>query len=124
MLRLCLCTEHCTCGGRVRAGNCDQFSELIGSRGKDVLYIGDHIFGDILKSKKKRGWRTFIVVPELMHELFVWKERGDTFFELQFIDNAIADVYRCVSRLAALLLPLPAASSPSPASALLELLLI
>ena len=24
---------------------------------QDILYIGDHIFGDILKSKKKQGWR-------------------------------------------------------------------
>lgn len=24
---------------------------------KDILYVGDHIFGDILKSKKKQGWR-------------------------------------------------------------------
>ena len=47
------------------AGSCDVFSELIGAKGKDVLYIGDHIFGDILKSKKIRGWRTFLVVPEL-----------------------------------------------------------
>ena len=24
---------------------------------QDVLYVGDHIFGDILKSKKQHGWR-------------------------------------------------------------------
>ena len=27
-------------------GSCDVFSKLIGSRGKDVLYVGDHIFGE------------------------------------------------------------------------------
>jgi predicted HAD superfamily phosphohydrolase YqeG len=30
----------------------EVFSEIMGSYDKEVLYIGDHIFGDILKSKK------------------------------------------------------------------------
>lgn len=47
----------------VFVGSCTVFNNLIGTRGKDVLYIGDHIFGDVLKSKKTRGWRTFLVVP-------------------------------------------------------------
>lgn len=25
-----------------------------------VLYVGDHIYGDILKSKKAMGWRTMV----------------------------------------------------------------
>ena len=48
-------------------GSCDVFSEMIGAKGKDVLYVGDHIFGDILKSKKIRGWRTFLIVPEVLY---------------------------------------------------------
>lgn len=43
-----------------------MIAELLNAKGKDVLYVGDHIFGDILKSKKIRGWRTFLVVPELV----------------------------------------------------------
>ena len=34
-----------------------------------MLYIGDHIYGDIVKSKKDIGWRTMLVVPELELEL-------------------------------------------------------
>ena len=34
-----------------------------------VLYVGDHIYGDILRSKKTLGWRTMLVVPELATEL-------------------------------------------------------
>ena len=37
------------------AGSCDVFTKVIGAKGKDVLYAGDHIFGDVLKSKKLRG---------------------------------------------------------------------
>ncbi|XP_024374893.1 uncharacterized protein [Physcomitrium patens] len=37
--------------------------------GSQVLYVGDHIYGDILRSKKELGWRTMLVVPELAVEL-------------------------------------------------------
>ncbi|XP_033121168.1 cytosolic purine 5'-nucleotidase-like, partial [Anneissia japonica] len=56
-------------------GSSEVFCELLGVKGNDVLYIGDHIFGDILRSKKERGWRTFLVVPELSQELHVWTDK-------------------------------------------------
>jgi len=39
--------------------------------GSQVLYVGDHIMSDILRSKKTLGWRTMLVVPELEYELQV-----------------------------------------------------
>lgn len=75
-------------------GCCDVFSELIGAKGKDVLYIGDHIFGDILKSKKIRGWRTFLVIPELAQELYVWTNKKMLYNRLQNLDAILSDVYR------------------------------
>ena len=36
-------------------GSCEVLSKMIGAKGRDVLYAGDHIFGDVLKSKKLRG---------------------------------------------------------------------
>ena len=50
-------------------GNCEVLSRLIGAKGKDVLYVGDHIFGDVVKSKNIRGCRTFLIVPELDDEV-------------------------------------------------------
>ncbi|XP_057975695.1 uncharacterized protein LOC131163022 isoform X2 [Malania oleifera] len=42
-----------------------------------VLYVGDHIYGDILRSKKVLGWRTMLVVPELEREVeLLWELRG------------------------------------------------
>ncbi len=70
---------------------------MIGARGKDVLYTGDHIFGDILKSKKQVGWRTFLVIPELTNEIYVWKKKKELFDTLQFLDNKLADTYKCVA---------------------------
>lgn len=72
-------------------GNCDVFSKLIGSRGKDVLYVGDHIFGDIIKSKKERAWRTFLVVPELSQELVTWHEKRSLFTELERLDKILSE---------------------------------
>lgn len=81
--------------GQIYSGGCcDVFSELIGAKGKDVLYIGDHIFGDILKSKKIRGWRTFLVIPELAQELYVWTNKKMLYNRLQNLDAILSDVYR------------------------------
>ncbi|XP_062452701.1 cytosolic purine 5'-nucleotidase-like isoform X4 [Rhea pennata] len=62
--------------------------------GKDILYVGDHIFGDILKSKKRQGWRTFLVVPELARELQVWTEKSELFEELRRLDLLLAELYQ------------------------------
>lgn len=70
--------------------------DLIGAKGKDVLYIGDHIFGDILKSKKIRGWRTFLIVPELVQELHVWTDKCQLFTELQTLDVMLGEMYKYV----------------------------
>jgi 5'-nucleotidase len=72
-------------------GNCDVFSKLIGSRGKDVLYVGDHIFGDIIKSKKMRAWRTFLIVPELSQELVTWHEKRNVFSEIERLDKLLSE---------------------------------
>lgn len=75
-------------------GSCDVFTELIGAKGKDVLYVGDHIFGDILKSKKIRGWRTFLIVPELVRELHVWTDKCTLFDDLQQLDVKLGEMYK------------------------------
>ncbi|KAK0397183.1 hypothetical protein QR680_002022 [Steinernema hermaphroditum] len=75
-------------------GSCDAFRRLVKARGKDVLYIGDHIFGDVLRSKKARGWKTFLVVPELDHELTVWTDRRPLFEQLRELDTLMANIYR------------------------------
>ncbi|KAL6574320.1 hypothetical protein OROHE_001224 [Orobanche hederae] len=55
--------------------------------GFQVLYVGDHIYGDILRSKKLLGWRTMLVVPELEKEVeLLWTLR-DTRKQLQLLRN-------------------------------------
>lgn len=75
-------------------GSSDIMCDLLGAKGKDILYIGDHIFGDILKSKKRQGWRTFLVIPELAQELYVWTDKSSLFEELQGLDIFLAELYK------------------------------
>ncbi len=48
--------------GVYSGGTSEVISKLIEAKGRDV---GDRIFGDVLKSKKLRGLRTFLIVPEI-----------------------------------------------------------
>lgn len=40
-------------------------------RGEQVLYVGDHIYGDIIRSKRETLWRTALVLEELEDELLL-----------------------------------------------------
>ncbi|KAL7673488.1 hypothetical protein ACOME3_008343 [Neoechinorhynchus agilis] len=71
-------------------GSCKVFSKLIGAQGKDVLYVGDHIYGDIIRSKKQRAWRTFLVIPELEHELKIFHLKRNLFKRIDKLYGVIA----------------------------------
>jgi HAD superfamily 5'-nucleotidase-like hydrolase len=61
--------------GRMYAGgSLAELERLIGIGGDRVLYVGDHIYGDILRSKKSSLWRTCMVVPEMEAEI-AWLEQ-------------------------------------------------
>lgn len=60
--------EKLTAG--VYQGGCAQtFTKELGLEGDEILYIGDHIYGDILRLKKDCGWRTAMVIEELDKEV-------------------------------------------------------
>ncbi|AMV12800.1 TPA: 5' nucleotidase [Legionella pneumophila] len=55
--------------GVYQGGNAKKFTEDLGVGGDEILYIGDHIYGDILRLKKDCNWRTALVVEELGEEI-------------------------------------------------------
>ncbi|MCL9684511.1 HAD-IG family 5'-nucleotidase [Legionella maioricensis] len=55
--------------GVYQGGNAKKFTESLNIRGDEILYIGDHIYGDILRLKKDCNWRTALVVDELGEEI-------------------------------------------------------
>ena len=75
-------------------GSSEILSKLVGAKGKDVLYVGDHIFGDVVKSKKIRGWRTFLIIPELNDELNVWTNKQEMWLDIQRFDQELSQLYR------------------------------
>jgi HAD superfamily 5'-nucleotidase-like hydrolase len=46
-------------------GNATWLEHQLGAYGDEILYVGDHIYGDILRSKKNVSWRTLLLIPEL-----------------------------------------------------------
>ena len=56
--------------GRVYAGGDAHLVETsLGLAGADLLYVGDHLFGDVHASKAMLRWRTGLVVRELEYEI-------------------------------------------------------
>jgi len=55
-------------------GNLRQLQKALGVTGNRVLYVGDHIYGDMLRSKKDSAWRTAMVIPELEAEVIAVDE--------------------------------------------------
>lgn len=50
-------------------GNAKLFESLTQIRGDQILYVGDHIYGDIMQSKGMLNWRTLLVIEELEEEI-------------------------------------------------------
>jgi HAD superfamily 5'-nucleotidase-like hydrolase len=75
-------------GGPVYTGGCSRMlEELSGHRGDEVLYVGDHTFGDILRAKKRPGWRTAMIIEELKHEIELERSLAG---EYQVIDELVS----------------------------------
>lgn len=55
--------------GIYQGGNAKKLTEDLKIGGDEILYIGDHIYGDILRLKKDCNWRTALVVEELGAEI-------------------------------------------------------
>ena len=55
--------------GIYQGGCADLFERNLGLSGEDILYIGDHIYGDIVRLKKDCNWRTALAVEELGDEI-------------------------------------------------------
>lgn len=75
--------------GRVyQGGNIKALSRLFESRGDDVLYVGDHIYGDILRSKKTSAWRTCLVIQEMEDMLRITREERERLRRVEKLEEA------------------------------------
>lgn len=56
-------------GKLYQGGSASELARLAGIDGDRVLYVGDHIYGDVLRAKKHSPWRTAMIIQELDAEL-------------------------------------------------------
>src|SRR5678815_2800758 len=70
-----------------QAGNVIAFEQLTGVKGEQVLYIGDHIYGDILRLRKQHMWRTAMVLQELEREISVSDRLEAQIKDLDLLDR-------------------------------------
>jgi len=70
-----------------QAGNVVAFEQITGIKGEQVLYIGDHIYGDILRLRKQHMWRTAMVLQELEREISVSDRLEAQIKDLELLDR-------------------------------------
>jgi len=76
-------------GGMYVGGNVQDLSRMFGLVGDEVLYVGDHIYGDILRSKRSTSWRTAMVVPEMERELEQMTVHQAEVLELEQLEETV-----------------------------------
>jgi 5'-nucleotidase len=75
--------------GRVyEGGNLNELEKLVGMRGASVLYVGDHIYGDILRSKKESSWYTAMIIQELDAELAAHEACAEDFSRQRSLEES------------------------------------
>ena len=93
-------------------GNLQDLERALDVSGDQVLYVGDHIYGDILRSKKESAWRTAMIIQELEGEVLAHDSCRDDFAralqledardrledELRFYQNRFKDLSRKIDQ--------------------------
>lgn len=63
--------------GIYQGGNAQTIQKSSGFTGEQILYLGDHIYGDVLSIKKTCNWRTALVIEELIEEINALEESAE-----------------------------------------------
>ncbi|MEM9553483.1 MAG: HAD-IG family 5'-nucleotidase [Acidobacteriota bacterium] len=79
-------------GGVYAGGSREGLMQLLDVPGEQVLYVGDHIYGDVLSSKLSSTWRTALVVSELEDELRVRKRLESQLRHMDVLRSELADL--------------------------------
>jgi HAD superfamily 5'-nucleotidase-like hydrolase len=74
--------------GRIYHGGClADFERLLDVRGDHILYVGDHIYGDVLRAKKESAWRTLMIIQEMTDELDAMERYAPEIDRLHKLEN-------------------------------------
>jgi len=70
-------------------GDHKTITKMLGIDEPEILYCGDHLYGDVIKARKECEWRTLLVVPELYHEVSVIQESDHILEELTKLETIL-----------------------------------
>ncbi len=70
-----------------QGGNRKELERILDVTGEEILYVGDHIYGDILRSRKASLWRTALIVEELEDEIVHSERHADVFDRLLELES-------------------------------------
>lgn len=57
-------------------GGLKEFTRLTGRTGTEVLYMGDHLFADLVRPSMSAGWKTAAIIKEVTHEAQVMSSKA------------------------------------------------
>jgi hypothetical protein len=69
-------------------GNLHDLEAGLSAAGDGILYVGDHIYGDILRSKKESAWRTAMIIQELDGEVQAHDSCREDFARADTLEDA------------------------------------
>lgn len=76
--------------GLYAGGSQRGLMKLLGCLGEEVLYVGDHIYGDVVSSKRATTWRTALVVRELEEEIEAREQLSAQIDRLEAVKDELA----------------------------------
>lgn len=70
-------------GNIFQGGNWKHLTAMLETEaGEEIMYVGDHLYSDVLRSKRTLGWRSVFIMPELPEEM-------ETFYQQQPLQRNI-----------------------------------
>lgn len=66
-------------GKTFQGGNWKHLQAMLDiEAGEEILYVGDHLYADVLRSKRALGWRSCFIMPELPEEMRTFRSQVTT----------------------------------------------
>jgi len=80
-------------------GNQHDFQKTLRVHADQVLFVGDHIYDDVVTSKKNFGWRTALIVEELEEDILVRRNWSVAIAEAEHLRSLRQALSREVARM-------------------------
>jgi len=69
-------------------GNLQELERLMGLTGESILYVGDHVYSDIVLSKRSAWWRTALVIQEMEEGITKAMSQAKQLHRIEQLDHA------------------------------------